>query len=275
MLKGKIFNINSSKYFVRVNENIYDCTLRGVFRKDKNPAYVGDDVLIDENTLTINEILPRRNILYRPNITNIDIALIVTSVKKPDLDLVLLDKLLVNVISSNIKPLILFTKIDLLTKEEYDNFIKIKDYYSKYYDVCTNTDISSFKKYVDGKIVALTGQTGAGKSTFINHLDEALNLETNPISESLNRGVHTTRYVSIYEIDNFFIADTPGFSFLEIKISKEELKASFAEFNDIECKYRDCDHINTDGCNVIPGDNISQSRYTNYVKFYHEINNNK
>ena len=276
MLKGRIKNINSTKYVVDVNDKDYNCSLRGIFRKEKITPFVGDYVEINEEDMQITKILPRKNFLHRPHIANVDIALIITSVKKPDLDLILLDKLLTHVISSNIKPVICFTKTDLLTDDEFKEFKKIMKYYKKCgYDAILNENVLKFKMLVNNKVVVTCGQTGAGKSTFINKIDEHLHLETKPISESLNRGVHTTRYVSLYKIENFYIADTPGFSSLELKdLTKEQIRNGFLEFGNYNCKYKDCSHIDTDGCEVEPsvGKDIMETRFANYKKFIKEHN---
>ena len=124
-------------------------------------------------------------------------------------------------------------------------------------------------------MVVLCGQTGAGKSSFINKIDKGFNLETNPISDSLNRGVHTTRYVSLYKIEDFYIADTPGFSALDLNdLDKEDIRNGFIEFQKYECKYRDCDHLNTDGCKIKNNKDVLSSRYENYVKIMKEYNEN-
>ena len=272
MLKGRIININSTKYLVSVNDKVYDCTLRGKFRNDKITPLVGDFVNINEKDLQIMEIFPRLNMLKRPNIANVDYALVVTSTKKPDLDLYLLDKLLTTIKVSNIKAIICFTKLDLLNELEQKEIEKLTNYYRNIgYDVITNNDTEEFKKRVNGKVVVACGQTGAGKSTFINKIDKTLNLETKPISDSLNRGVHTTRYVSLYTIDNFYLADTPGFSLLDISfLTDEQIKDSFIEFNNYQCKYKDCSHINTEGCEIYNNQDILSSRYDNYVKLIKE-----
>ena len=276
MLEGRIKNINSTKYVVDVNDKEYNCTLRGIFRKDKITPFVGDYVEIDEKTLQIVTVFSRKNYLHRPHIANVDVALIITSVKKPDLDLVLLDKLLVHILASNIKPVICFTKTDLLDENEYKEFKKIMKYYKSVgYEAILNENVLKFKSLVKNKVVVTCGQTGAGKSTFINKIDDSLHLETKPISDSLNRGVHTTRYVSLYKIENFYIADTPGFSSLELKdLTEEQVRDGFIEFNRYNCKYKDCSHIDTEGCLVQGevGKNIMESRYNNYKKFIKEHN---
>ena len=275
-LKGRIQNINSTKYIVDVNNVLYDCTLRGVFRKDKITPLVGDYVEIDEKDLQVTKVFPRINYLKRPNIANVDIAIIMTSVKKPDLDLMLLDKLLVMVNYCKVKPIICFSKTDLLNKNEYQDYQKIRDYYKKIgIEVIDNNEIKTFKKLASGKVLVLCGQTGAGKSSFINKIDKSFNLETKPISDSLNRGVHTTRYVSLYKIDDFYIADSPGFSALNLnELTKEDMRNGFIEFQKYNCLYRDCDHLNTDGCQVKDNNNILSSRYDNYVKLMKEYYEN-
>ena len=276
MLKGRIKSINSTKYLVDVNDTIYDCTVRGIFRKKKLTPLVGDYVEINEENLQIVEILPRSNFLKRPNIANVDYAVIITSVKKPDLDLNLLDKMLVMINAYNVKPIICFSKIDLLTQDEYQNYLKIKDYYKNIgIKVLENTEIDELKKTLSGKVATLCGQTGAGKSSLLNKIDGSLGLETNPISESLNRGVHTTRYVSLYKIEDFYIADTPGFSSLTFEeLDEETIRSGFIEFQKYDCAYRDCSHINTDGCKIENNNDILASRYTNYVKFIKEYHEN-
>lgn len=276
MLTGRINNINSTKYVVDYEGKDYSCVLRGKFRNDNITPLVGDYVDFNEQEKQIVNILPRKNFLTRPNIANVDIALLITSAKDPDLDLILLDKLLVHVINKNIKPVICFTKSDLLNEKELKQLKSLMKYYEKIgFDVILNENVLKFKRLVRKKVVVSCGQTGAGKSTFINKMDECLKLETKPISKALNRGVHTTRYVSLYKIENFYIADTPGFSALDLSnLTESNIKNAFVEFNKYNCKYKDCSHINTDGCMVIDnvGKDILQSRYDNYVKFIKEQN---
>jgi ribosome small subunit-dependent GTPase A len=276
MLNGIIVNINSNRFKVLANDKEYICSARGKFRNDKIIPLVGDNVLFNENTLQIEKILERKNFLLRPMIANVDIAVVITSTKEPDLDLNLLDKLLTVIHKNKIKPLICFTKTDLLNEEEKKNYLNIRKYYEKYYAVLDNTETTKFKKIIQNKIVVLCGQTGAGKSTFINKIDNKLNLETNEISKVLGRGKHTTRMVSLYKEDGFFISDTPGFSSLSLEnISFEELNNAFVEFSNFKCKYNDCNHINTQGCNIENNKEILPSRYENYKLFLKEIYENR
>jgi ribosome biogenesis GTPase len=272
---GRITRIISNLYTVEVNNNgkisSYNCRARGKFRNDKLIPLVGDMVKFNEEENYILEIIERKNELSRPMIANVDSALIVTSLKRPDLSTFLLDKMIVNVTIKDIEPIIIFTKYDLLTEEERKEINKIIDYYKQVgYKVALNTELDVIDNYIDNKVVVLTGQTGVGKSTLINKLLPDLNLETNDISDALGRGKHTTRHVELFNYKNSLIADTPGFSSLDIiEDEKDNLRFYFPEFNNDECKFRDCKHINEIGCKVkedLNDNKILPSRYENYRK---------
>jgi len=271
-MEGKIIKQISNLYTVNSNDINYECHARGKFRHSKLTPLVGDIVEFDENNNYILDIKERKNSLDRPSIANIDSALIITSVKKPDLSLNLLDKELVLTISNNIEPIIVFTKLDLLTKSEMKKIKNIMKYYTSIgIKVTTNRNLYKLKRYIKNKTLVLTGQTGAGKSSLLNKLDKKLNLATNEISEALGRGKHTTRHVELFKYKTSFIADTPGFSSLDlISITKEQIRDSFIEFNKVECVYKNCMHLNESECNVkklVENKKILKSRYENYVNF--------
>ncbi|MDD4705897.1 MAG: ribosome small subunit-dependent GTPase A [Bacilli bacterium] len=270
-MKGTIVKQISNLYTVNVKDVLYECRARGKFYYAKIAPLVGDHVIIDPEKKYILDILPRNNYLNRPSIANIDICIIVTSVKEPNLDLNLLDKLLCIIIHNKIKPIICFTKVDLLNLQEKNELQIIINYYTKI-DIKTfiNTETNKIIKEISNNIVVLTGQTGAGKSTFLNKIDQNLNLDTNPISKSLGRGVHTTRHVELFKYKTSFIADTPGFSALDInELTKEEIKNTYPEFK-VGCKFKDCNHIKENNCKVkelVEKGIILESRYYNYLKF--------
>ena len=273
---GRITKQISNQYTVKTKSQEYICTARGKFKNEGLSPVVGDMVEFDPDDLRINDIKPRINLLSRPTVANIDYALIVTSLKKPDLSYTLLDKLITLVIANNIKPIIILTKIDLLNNKELKEYKPAFIYYeSLNIPVIPNTKLKKLKKILKGKTVVLTGQTGAGKSSILNKLDKNLNIETKPISDALNRGVHTTRHTEIYEINNIFFVDTPGFSALDLKLTKEELIKTFKEFGKYTCLYQDCTHNNESGCKVkeaLAKGLILPSRYINYIRFLKEIN---
>ena len=196
-MEGLITKILSDKCYVKTIEEVVVCGLRGKFRTQKLLPLVGDKVIIDKEKKVIEKILPRKNTIRRPSVSNITQGLIVASVKKPDLDTNLIDKILVELEFNSIKPVICFTKIDLLDKSELEDVFKIINYYKTIYPVYYNTEIDEIKKIFKNEITVFIGQTGAGKSTLLNKLDNSLSLKTGEISDALGRGKHTTRHVEI------------------------------------------------------------------------------
>ena len=183
-IKGRIVKQISNLYTVESDNNRYECSLRGKFRNDKITPLVGDFVVFDNVEKVIESILPRKNSLNRPTIANVDVALIITSAKKPDINLSLLDKEIVCIENESIEPIICITKVDLLDKKEKKEIKNIINMYKAIgYKVLTNRNLFKLRRLLKGKEVVLTGQTGAGKSTLINRLDKSFNLDTSPISD--------------------------------------------------------------------------------------------
>ena len=270
---GRIIKIVSNDYTVKCEDgNTYICKARGVFRNKKITPLVGDFVKITKEKHLIEEIMERKNELIRPPVSNIDIALVVTSAKEPDFSSNLLDKMIDIIEFNNIMPVICISKYDLLDNtEEMD---KIIEYYKKIgYKVFINTQIEDIKKIFKDNVTILTGQTGVGKSSLINKLEKSMDLKTGEISKALGRGKHTTRHTELFELFDGYVADTPGFSSLNfIGMNKEDIRNNFIEFNEYKdkCKYRDCMHINEDDCEIkrrVSNNEILKSRYDNYVKF--------
>ena len=272
MLKGMIVKNISDTYTVKENKNLYECKARGKFRNSGLTPLVGDIVEFDPGQNYILDIMERKNELARPSVSNIDVALIISSVKKPDLSLYLLDKQITSVSLENIEPVLCFTKLDLLNKKELKEIKKIMKYYKKLgYAVFTNWQIKKILKYLKGKTVVLTGQTGAGKSSLLNLISPSLNLKTGEISEALGRGKHTTRHTEFFLVKDVLIADTPGFSSLDInKHTKEEIRDTFLEFKKYTCEFKDCMHDKEQNCAVREAcekGEIMKSRYENYCNF--------
>jgi len=270
---GKIIKQISNDYTVKLDNKIIVCKARGKFRKLGITPLVGDNVKVDIENNYILEILDRNNELERPSISNIDQAVIVTSVKIPDFSANLLDKLLTIIEFNNIKPIICFTKLDLLNEKELEEIRSIQSYYRKIgYQVFDNTDIE-LKNIFKNKITVFAGQSGAGKSSLLNKLDNTLNLEIGEVSIALGRGKHTTRHTELIEVLGGLIADTPGFSALDFNdMSKSDIRDNFIEFNKYKefCEYKDCMHINENVCKIkenVENNIILKSRYDNYLKF--------
>lgn len=277
-MRGQIIKISSDLHFVSYEEAIYPCKCRGIFRKEHITPVVGDYVLFNKDKKLIEEILPRKNIFQRPKVSNIDRALLITSLKYPDFSLNLLDKFIVLMEINKVEPIICITKKDLLSDEEFIEIKKYLDYYEKIgYKVVYNTELEKIKELLKGVTSVFTGQTGAGKSTLLNKLNPNWNLETGEISLALGRGKHTTRVVELFEFLGGKVMDTPGFSSLEFKgYSKKEIRDAFVEFSMYPCLYKDCNHTKEEECVVkreVLANNILESRYVNYLNFIGEDKN--
>jgi len=268
-MEGLITKILSDKCYVKTDKEVVICNLRGKFRAQKLLPLVGDKVIINKEKRVIERILPRKNTIRRPSVSNITQGLIVASVKNPNLDTNLIDKILVELEFNSIKPIICFTKLDLLNSDELKDCLKIIDYYRKIYPVYFNSEIDKIKKIFKNEITVFIGQTGAGKSTLLNKLDSSLSLKTGEISLALGRGKHTTRHVEIIEIHDGMLLDTPGFSALEFpNMMQKEIRDAFIEFNNFPCPYRDCMHIKEEECNVkkaVENGDIPNFRYQDYL----------
>lgn len=273
-MQGKIIKIVSNDFTVLANEQLYTCKARGKLRNDNLIPMVGDAVLFDSDKHYILDILPRKNALIRPFVANVDQIIIIVSCKEPELDLYLLDKLLCVIEYNNIKPIICFTKLDLLS--DINPILELKKYYEKIgYMTFLNSETDKIKKVFKDKVSVFTGQSGAGKSTLLNRLNSDLNLNTANISKALGRGKHTTRHTELFNLLGGWCADTPGFSSLSLKeMSKEAIRDNMIEFNDYkeECEYKDCMHIKEEKCGIKNhlSQDILASRYVNYQKFLNE-----
>ncbi len=271
-MEGRITKNISNDYTVDANGKLYICKPRGKFKKENITPLVGDIVEFDENNNYILDIKKRKNELIRPSVANVDMAVIVTSVKEPNFDTILLDKNLTIISYNNITPIIYFTKLDLLNETELESINKYIVYYKKIgYDVATN--INELRELIDNKTIVFTGQSGAGKSTLLNKLNPTLSLKTDTISQALGRGKHTTRHTELYDLSGVFIADTPGFSKIDfIGMTKTDIRDNMKEmFDNLDkCKYADCMHTTEDGCYIktlVEKGEIISSRYNNYLKF--------
>lgn len=275
-MNGKIICINKYLHSVLLsNEEVIECTTRGKIRNDNIVPLVGDNVIVDYQNKMIEKVLPRKNELKRPLVSNIDKLLIVMSTSIPSFSSYLIDKFLLIAYSNNIEPFIVITKMDTLKIKDKLLIRKYVKYYRKIgIRVYYNNQIKRIKKEFKNNTVALCGQTGAGKSTLLNKIDKTLNLETGEVSLSLGRGKHTTRLSIMIKLCGGFIVDTPGFSMIDINIKKNEIKNYYKDFNK-PCRYKSCLHDKEDYCKIkelVKNKKIPLWRYNNYIKLLGESN---
>ncbi len=287
---GKIIKSLSGFYYVQSEGSVYQCKGRGNFRKKKITLLVGDDVSfeMDQNEEGyILDVQSRKNELVRPPIANIDQAIIVASVVEPDFKPLLLDRFLVLIESMNIEPIIVLTKMDLLSDKGQASIDSYKkDYEALGYQVVVGSSkiedsLHEVSSYLEGKVTVIAGQSGVGKSSMLNALKPQLDLETNDISKSLGRGKHTTRHVELIDMYGGLVADTPGFSSLEFQtLEYDELPDCFPEMRKYgeHCKFRGCLHKKEPKCAVkeaVQNGEIPEYRYEHYLQFLEEIQNRK
>lgn len=291
ILSGLIVRSLSGFYDVLYQNTLYSCRGRGLLRKQRVTPVVGDKVEFtlnaDGKTGTIGQIFERENLLVRPPIANVDQVILVFSVTEPDFNLLLLDRFLVCIENKQLRPLICLTKVDLLSEEQLKTIENYKQIYRQIgYEVGLLSTrslqgVDWLRSKISGKINVLAGQSGVGKSSLLNALDKDLLLPTNNISRHLGRGKHTTRHVEFIRYEDSFVADTPGFSSLELtEIAEDELMLCFPEFADYQylCKFRGCLHINEPDCRVqlaVTNNEIALHRYANYRKLFLEIKDTK
>lgn len=280
MKKGKVLSTVGGKYRVFLGDKTLEVKPYGVFRYKKIKPLVGDIVEVDEEKGVMVDIQDRYNSLIRPRIANVDLGVIVQSLIKPDFSSFLLDKFLSLLNYSNVKPMIVLTKVDLM--EDKDRLDSIVSYYQSLgievypYSKKTSEGLEEIKKAIKGKTIAFMGQTGVGKSSLINLIDPQFDREVGVYNESVNRGTHQTKEVVFLPYNESFIADTPGFSSLELPMYKEELAECFPGFNEYvgKCKFNNCLHLSEGGCKIkeaVEGGNLPKENYENYTLISNEL----
>lgn len=285
LIQGTLMKGYAGFYYVYADDRVWECSLRGRFRVKKQDFIPGDKVHIlpgEGNKATIEKVLERKNALVRPNIANVDQALLVFAMKTPDLDYNLLDRLLVQIDRAGIDILIVFTKDDLIHTEGIPDvdYNKI-GYRTIQVSNKTGAGIAEVADALRGKVTVLAGPSGTGKSSLINSLNPEQNLKTGAVSEKIGRGKHTTRHVELLTVAGGLVADTPGFSSMFLpEMKREELQDYFPEFAlyKRECRFSSCLHDKEPDCAVkeaLSNKDIFDSRYEHYTLFLKEVIENE
>ena len=282
MQDGLILKGIGGFYYVKSGSELYECKPRGLFRKKELSPVAGDIVaisIVDENRKegVIEKIYNRKSFLVRPPVANIDQVILAFAAKSPVPDFLLLDKLLVRIISLDLKPIICINKVDLDTDKSTINlFEKYSTGFSTIFmSASSNIGVEELINLLNGKISILAGPSGVGKSTITNKIHSGNKAEIGNLSEKNKKGKHTTRHVELFEIgENSYIADTPGFTSFNIDdIPYNKLQEYYPEFIDYNngCKFVGCSHISEPYCAVkaaIEDEKIDQNRYNRYKQLF-------
>lgn len=287
MIDGIIVKGIGGFYYIKTGDKVIESRARGVFREDKITPLIGDKVRIrisnEDNTGYIEEIYERTSQLTRPPVANITQAIIVMSIKKPDINTWLLDRFLMMAEYENLDIAICINKVDL----DPEGSLRLKSIYELAgyrvieTSVVSNSGIEELRRILDNNISVFAGPSGAGKSSLLNIVSPGFNLETGDVSTKTKRGKHTTRHVELLELDkDCFVLDSPGFSSLNVDFIEEdvEIRSYFREISEYgdKCRFISCLHDNEPNCEVkkqVKEGKISKQRYENYILFLKEIKN--
>lgn len=290
-MQGKIIKGIAGFYYVHIpGKGVYECKAKGVFRKDKKKPLVGDDVEIqilkeEEKKGNIEILLPRKSELIRPAVANIDQALVIFSIVKPQPNFNLLDRFLIMMEQQGIPCIICFNKADIDEEKEgdaYEAIYQVCGYQTLKVSAKEGQGVAELKTLLHDKTTTVAGPSGVGKSSLVNELQSGIRMETGDISAKIERGKHTTRHSELIAIeDNTYILDTPGFSSLGLfDMEKEELAGFYPEFAKYECycRFGGCAHISEPVCGIkeaVADGEISRLRYENYKLLYEELKERK
>ncbi len=282
--QGLIIKATGGFYYVQAREGLYECRARGLFRKDNITPYVGDAVEVEVTGAGqgyVTAILPRSNSLVRPPLANIHRLAVVLSTARPAPNLLVADTMCVIAERQGVPPAVIVTKADLADPAPISGVYAAAGYEVLVTSAQTGQGLDEAAAFLQGGITALSGNSGSGKSSLLNAIDPALQLPTGGISDKLGRGRHTTRHVELHPLaGGGYVADTPGFSALEIEqlapMPADELQHCFPEFAPHigNCRFTGCAHLCERGCAVLAAveqGEIPLSRHKSYVTLYERL----
>lgn len=283
-MNGIIIKAISGFYYVSDGEKTYECKARGSFRESGVSPLVGDRVEFEqtqEKKGLVTAVLPRKSLLSRPPVANIDKLFIVSSYKKPAPNAYIIDKLTALAEYKEIEPIIVFNKCDIGGFEDWEHIYKTAGFKVFTVSAESGEGIEYLKNELKNFVSAFTGNSGVGKSSILNALFGEMKLETGAVSDKLGRGRHTTRHTELFALpEGGFVADTPGFSSLEYDCADYEFKENLVYyFRDLKqyadgCRFTSCTHTCEKGCDIIravQNGEVAESRHRSYIALFEEL----
>lgn len=290
-VEGRIIKGIAGFYYVHIGGVVYACKAKGIFRKDSKKPLVGDRVLIDildQEKLTGNlvEICPRMNEMLRPQVANVDQAIVYFALADPKPNWEMLDKLLIRIAFERIPIMLVFNKRDLQTNEQIE---EVRSQYAGtgyrlfMISAADPGSVAPLRRAMIGKTSVLAGPSGVGKSTFTNLLQPTVWMETQAISEKISRGKHTTRHAQLIPFaEDSFLVDTPGFTSIDVPTELEtiDLQNFYPEFAPYlgACRFRSCLHKTEPACRVrqaVRDGEISEQRWQRYMDIVAQLEQRK
>ena len=285
-MTGTIIKGIAGFYYVAVAESgIYECKAKGLFRKEGIKPLVGDRVRIrildeTEKEANIEEILPRKNQLFRPAVANVDQVVCVLALASPEPNFNLLDRMLIQMEQQDLPAVLCLNKSDLAAFEAAGPVCAAYEAAGYRVVLCSTkekTGMDEIREILRGKTSVVAGPSGVGKSSLVNALSPEIRMETGEISTKLKRGKHTTRHSQFIVLENgTYLCDTPGFtSFTPETVEKEKLRLLFPELRPYEgqCRFLGCAHVKEPDCRVkeaVEAGTLSRLRYDSYVQIFQE-----
>ena len=279
MEKGLVISLKYGVYEVKIEDKIFEVKARGALKKHHKLPIVGDHVLVNLEEKMIEDVENRRSLLKRPNIANLDQILLVFSLREPSFSYFLALKYITYANKYDIKTILILSKCDKDVPLEEINRIRedFKKIGIESYMTSTKTKegLEEVSTLFKDKITSLVGQSGVGKSSLLNALEPRFKRKEGSYSEALGRGRHETKETVLLEYKDGYIADTPGFSSLDLELYKEEIAKFFPGMNKLytDCYFHDCLHLSEKKCAIkkaLEEGNIPQAIYDNYVKLVND-----
>ena len=277
-MNGTLVALNFGTYLVDVNQVIYQVHFPKTNKLHLKPI-VGDLVRLNDEMDAIVEVLPRQSMIQRPRIANLKTLFVVTSLVEPDYSFLLNAMFMTFANQFNLKVILVITKVDKVQSHEYPtslSYFKAIGIPIIFYSKVTKEGLSEILGHLHDGIYAFSGQTGVGKSSIINTINPIFSRSIGEYSKALGRGKHQTKEVILSRYKNCFIADTPGFSSLELEMTKQEAARLFPGFEAYlsKCKFSNCTHVSEPLCAVIEDvkhGNISKEVYDAYVHMIEKL----